>query len=152
MADKLRWVAPANLHLTLRFIGKTSPAVLRTIREGLQELPCGPFEIGIGGAGTFGRGVRTRVCWLGVIRGREPLADLAEGVGTVCRLAGVRNESRAYNPHLTLARAREREGVEVPDLPPVPAIPPWRVEEFSLYQSRLGSGGPTYAILETFSI
>ncbi len=152
LAPRLRWVPPANLHLTLRFIGQTSPALLATIREGLQEVPFGPFEVGIGGAGTFGRGARTRVCWLGINRGQEPLSALAAAVESVCRQSGLRSESRPYNPHLTLARAREREGVDLPDLPASPTVPPWRVEEFSIYQSRLGKGGPTYTILETFSI
>jgi len=148
----LRWVAVPNLHLTLRFIGQTSPALLGSLRESLQEVPFGPFEIALGGAGTFGRGPRARVCWLGVRKGQEALMALAGGVETVCRAAGLRSETRAYNPHLTLARAREREGVELPPLPPPPDIPSWRVEEFSLYQSRLGKAGPTYTVLETFSI
>lgn len=151
LAPGLRWVPAANLHLTLRFIGQTSPGLLGKLSDGLRDIPFAPFEVALGGAGWFGSAARVRVCWLGLTLGLGPLTALAEAVDTVCREAGLRPEPRGYNPHLTLARARKREGVELPELPPPPSIPSWQVDGFGLYQSRTGGGRARYTVLETYS-
>jgi RNA 2',3'-cyclic 3'-phosphodiesterase len=149
-APELRWVTEANLHLTLRFLGQVAGPVLETLATSLRKVPVEPFQLRLGGLGNFGRGAAARVVWIGVAAGGEPLRALAAEVEEVCSAAGLQPEDRPYSPHLTLARARDRRGARIPDLPAPPELPPWRVEGFRLYRSRTGSGGAVYSVLEEF--
>ena len=148
--DGLRWVSPDNLHLTLRFLGAVKPELVERLTEGLRELRFASFEVRLGALGTFGRGAAVRVLWLGLAAGAAELAGLAGQVEEACVRSGAAPEARPYNPHLTLARARDRKGVELAELPPAPAVPGWRVAEMALYRSRLGPGGAVHSVLERF--
>jgi RNA 2',3'-cyclic 3'-phosphodiesterase len=149
-APDLRWVAAANLHLTLRFLGQVESGRLERLAALLRELPVPPFELGLGGLGSFGRGHAVRVVWIGIGAGREDLARLAAAVEDRCADLGFPSEERPYNPHLTLARARDRRGAHVPQLPTPPELAPWPVSGFRLYRSRTGPGGAVYTVLEEF--
>ncbi len=152
LAPGWRWVAPANLHLTLRFCGGLAPDVLARVEEGLASVPGRAFELGLGGVGSFGRGRRARVLWLGVEAGAGALARLAGEVDQVCVAAGVAPEPRPFEPHLTLARAVPPGGAAVPELPPAPALPPFEAGGFALYRGRLRPGGAEYSILRPYPL
>ena len=148
--DSLRWVSPGNLHLTLRFLGAVAPARIEGLTTGLRRLRFSSFEVRLGGLRTFGRGRAVRVLWLGVEVGAAELTGLAGQAEEACRRVGLTPEPRPFNPHLTLARARERSGVDVLELPPLPAVPSWRVEEIALFQSLVTPAGAIYSVLRRF--
>jgi 2'-5' RNA ligase len=143
-------VAAVNLHLTLRFLGAVRRETLDRLAAGLRAVRRDPFEVRLGEVGTFGRGSAVRVVWLGVEEGKAALAGLAGLVEAECRDAGLEPEPRPYNPHLTLGRVRERRGNALPELPQPPAVAPWTVAGFHLYQSRLGPSGAVHSVLEDF--
>lgn len=126
--------------------------VLEELRRQLRMVRRQPFEIALGDRGAFGSRRHARVVWLGVEAGREPLGELAAAVESACRTAGLPPEERPFRAHLTLARAVERGGSELPELPPPPRLAPWPVEEFVLYESRLGRGPAVYAPIERFEL
>ena len=143
-APQFRWTPAANLHLTVRFIG----TVDRTLVEGIADrvavrAPSG-FDLELGDLGTFKRGRMVRVVWLGLRSGLEPLARLAAEVEEECVNAGLTAEKRAFRAHLTLARARARDGAILPALPAAPKLEPWRADELVLYSSHLGRAGAVY--------
>lgn len=138
-----RWTPAQNLHLTLRFLGGLEPSVFDALRERLRAVRQASFDLGLGGLGTFGSGLQARVLWLGAEEGREPLGALASGVEEACRSIGLPPADRPFSAHLTLARARERGG-EPLSPPDPPALDPWRVDRFSLFESRLGRPASTY--------
>lgn len=90
--------------------------------------------------------------WLSVESGAEALGGLAEQVEQACRRAGLEPEERPFRAHLTLARAASRDGAALPDLPAPPALEPWPVGKFVLYESRLGKGPAVYVPLEEFAL
>lgn len=94
--------------------------------------------------GTFKRGRLARVVWLGLQGSIEATQVLAEQVEAECVRAGLPGETRAFHPHLTLARARPRDGALLPELPPPPELQTWRAAELILYRSKLGRGGSVY--------
>ena len=149
-ADGLRWVNADNLHLTLRFLGAVTPELVESLTGDRRKLRFAPFEVRLGALGTFGRGRTVRVLWLGLAAGATELSGLAGQVEAACGRSGVEPETRAYNPHLTLARARDRRGVELPELPPAPVVPGWQVTEFALFRSRLTPGGAVHTVLQRF--
>jgi RNA 2',3'-cyclic 3'-phosphodiesterase len=141
-APEFRWSDAGNLHLTLRFVG----SVERDLVDGIAgRVDAGSaFDVALGGIGTFRRGRLTRVVWLGVGEGAEALRALAGRLEAECRAAGLEPETRAFTAHLTLARARARDGAALPDLPALPELEVWRANELVLYSSHLGRGGAVH--------
>jgi RNA 2',3'-cyclic 3'-phosphodiesterase len=77
---------------------------------------------------------------------------LAAQVEAECGRAGLAPEARPFQPHLTLARARDRDGSALPPLPPLPALSPWRASELVLYSSHLGRLAAVYEPLQTLAL
>ncbi len=143
------WVAPDNLHLTLRFLGEVSDALARDITAALGAPYATPeFELELAGVGTFPPVGSARVVWLGVVDGADSLAALHDEVER--RLAPFAPpEDRAYRAHLTIGRfrapapARVRESIASPDTP----IGRCAIRHVTLYRSQLSPKGAVYTAL-----
>jgi RNA 2',3'-cyclic 3'-phosphodiesterase len=147
-AAGFRWTPAPNLHLTIRFIGPVEREVVDDIALRLVDLDLTGFDIELGDLGVFKRGRRVRVVWIGLRAGGEEAVALAGHVEAECRRAGLPPESRPFQPHLTLARARNRDGAELPPLPLLPALRPWRASELVLYSSHVGRPAAVYESLQ----
>jgi 2'-5' RNA ligase len=101
----VRWVAPQNIHLTLKFLGDVSPANLEQLARSLRvETANHPvFRASIGGVGVFPHPRQPRVIWIGC-QAPPALVSLYRGVEAVCARLGYVAEKRAFSPHLTLGR------------------------------------------------
>ncbi len=135
--------------MTLRFIGSVEQEVIERIADRLEGSAGPAFEVALGEVGTFRRGRLARVVWLGVASGVEPMRSLARLVEAECVAAGLEPESRAFKPHLTLARARARDGASLPELAALPALEAWRAEELILYSSHLQRAGAVHEPIQT---
>jgi len=143
LAPDFRWTPTENLHLTIRFVGSVDRTVVEAVADGLEGAFAG-FQLGLGGISTFGRGRSARVVWLGLTTGADEATSLATTVDAACRQAGLAGEDRPFRVHLTLARARSRDGSKLPDLPAAPQLSPWRAGELVLYASRPTRTGAIY--------
>ena len=150
IAPGYRWVPAQRLHLTLRFLGQLEPDVLERVRIQLGSVAASPFRCGLDGRGTFGSRSAPRVVWLGVGEGLERCRTLARAVEAACQTAGLEPEARGFRGHVTLAR-QKIGGARLPELPDAPELEPWRVREFVLYESRLGSQ-PQYVPLTRYAL
>jgi 2'-5' RNA ligase len=148
------WVPAERLHLTLQFLANVEAADAARIAEAVGrpiELPA--FDIAFGGLGTFPKGSRARVIWLGVREGIEALVKLHEITGVRLKALGFELEKRPFTPHLTLARLRE--GAPARSMRSVVAtdanddVGRSRVDCVHLYESRLASGGPKHTVIAT---
>ena len=139
-----RWATAGNLHLTVRFIGNVELALVEGIADRLEASAGPAFRLALGDVGLFRRSRLARVVWLGISEGDGALQALAARVETECRNAGLAGEVRPFQPHLTLARARARDGASLPELPPVVRLDPWTAKELVLYRSHLGKGGAVH--------
>lgn len=103
----VRWVRLDGLHLTLRFLGPTLDSRIGAVLDAVRTVGAGvqPFEVTIGGAGTFPTDARPRALWLGLRSGGEHLAELAALVDGALVGAGWPLEAKPFRAHLTLARA-----------------------------------------------
>ena len=151
-ASEFRWTPIENLHLTVRFLGSVERATVDQIAARLDELHLRGFELELGEIGTFTRSRLARVVWLHVHAGADQARGLAAQVEGECVRAGLEAEARAFQPHLTLARARPRDGAALPLLPAPPDLPPWRAGELVLYSSHLGRAGAVYEPLRTIRL
>jgi 2'-5' RNA ligase len=143
-APDFRWVPPANLHLTVRFIGSVDLQAVEDIADRLAQENSASFDLELGDLGTFKRGRLSRVVWLGLTQGAHAALILAAQVEAECVRAGLGPETRAFQPHLTLARARPRLGAVLPSLAAPPRLKPWKADELVLYQSHLSPKGSIY--------
>ncbi|MDQ2943423.1 MAG: RNA 2',3'-cyclic phosphodiesterase [Candidatus Dormibacteraeota bacterium] len=143
-APEFRWTPAANLHLTVRFIGNIERSIVEGIADKLAENPLTGFELELGDVGTFKRGRLVRVVWLQVRSGADAAGELAARVELECSKAGLAPEARPFQPHLTLARARARDGAVLRALPPPPKLPSWSADELILYRSHLRPAGSVY--------
>jgi len=144
VAPEFRWSVVDNLHITVRFMGNVDRVVAEGIASRLEQNPGPTFELVLGNVGQFKQSRLARVVWLSMTGGVEELVALASRVEAGCREAGLEPEKRAFQPHLTLARARARDGAALPELPPLPMVPPWTADELVLYWSHLGKGGAVH--------
>lgn len=137
-----RWQDEEQLHLTLRFVGEVERPVAEDLSNGLERLSSQAFELRIAGAGRFEQR-NGGALWAG-IEPKEPLAALAAKIERLCQTIGLEPERRAFHPHITLARWKGRRSREVAawlETTHGLASPPFGVDTFSLFESRLSRHG-----------
>jgi RNA 2',3'-cyclic 3'-phosphodiesterase len=145
-----RWLGAAQLHLTLRFLGDVSE---RQVAEIVRTLPnavsCDhPIDAQVGGLGLFPERGSPRVLWIGM---RLPPAGsaLQARCEALARQVGLAAERRPFQPHITLARWRERS--PRPPLPPID-LGPTRLNRLVLYRSDLAPSGARHTALSTVTL
>lgn len=148
--ERLRWAAADQLHLTLRFIGEVDGATAEDVAAGLSSLRFQPFELRLRCVGQFHHR-RSGALWAGVDP-REPVAALAARVDRAVCSAGLAAESRAFVPHVTLARWSGPAPYLQPWLARHGALssPPWTVNAFTLFESHLGRHGAHHEPIASF--
>ena len=127
-------------------------AVAAAIAERVDAARPHAVDLELGEVGSFRRGRLARLVWLGLRRGEPELGEIAAVAEAESVRAGLEPERRKFSAHLTLARARERDGVLLPELPPAPALDAWTASGLVLYQSRPGRGGSVYEALRTIRL
>ena len=151
-APDFRWTPADNMHLTLRFLGHVEESTADRIADALSAASLRGFDLELGDPGVFKRGRLARVVWLGLRRGSDEIGRLAVIVETESVRAGLEPEGRRFHAHLTLARARPRDGAPLPELPAPPQVPARHASELILYRSRLGRGGSVYEPVRTLTL
>ena len=148
------WVEPANMHLTLRFIGEVEERDAEEIDSMLASIAAPALSLTLAGVNTFGEGAKARALWAAV----EPSADLSHlhaKVESAVVRAGQPPESRKFTPHVTLARLHK------PQPPRLAAFlegnapfqaGPFGIEQFTLFESRPGKGSPVYIPLVDYPL
>ena len=113
LGPRVSWVAPPNLHLTLKFLGELPPEALEQVKEALPEAVAGatPFSLHFYGLGAFPGMVRPRVLWVGVDEGGQAAQALQARVQAALTRRGFAREERPFSAHLTLGRVREPRGL-----------------------------------------
>lgn len=147
----VKWVKPDNIHLTLKFLGSIEKETVDKIKEILSQIAqdIKSFKIKLSLPGAFPSPGRARVIWIGVEEGKESsrLANIIEE-----RLAplGIEKESRAFHPHLTLARVKflkDKSSVENAFTHLKVPQTEMTASKVTLFQSTLTREGAIYTLL-----
>jgi 2'-5' RNA ligase len=156
----IRWVAPHNVHLTLKFLGDVSPDNLERLAETLKVETASHaiFSISIGGLGAFPTQRRARVIWIG-LDAPPALATLQRGVDAAAVQLGYPREERPFSPHLTIGRVGQtastsdlqyiRSALESTKVGILGTV---RVEAIHIFKSDLQPGGSVYTRLYALSM
>jgi 2'-5' RNA ligase len=154
---KISWVKPANLHLSLKFIGEISAQQHASAQQIIARIvkTVTPFEIKLETLDVFPNLSQARIIWIGTRHPAEQLKQLAAQLEEIFFQSGIPREQHAFQAHITLARikhpiiaailAREldrlKNGINGMDLK-------FNAAGITLFKSILGKGGPTYRILK----
>jgi len=155
--ERIKWVEPGNIHITLKFFGETDETRIPAIRTALGEAAgmSQGFTMNIRRTGIFGSRYDPRVIWFGI--DREPSLELL-AANTVRALskAGWEPDRQNFVPHLTIGRIRELKDKnlfqQVIDTYRDASIQQQQVREIILYESILRKEGPLYLKLAAFPL
>lgn len=149
----IRWIAPANFHLTIKFLGEIDESRIDPIGAALdtQLRPFPRFGINAKGLGVFPDLRRPKILWVGFAG--EQLFNLVSRVESALSPLGFTPEDRPFTPHLTIGRWRQ---FKRPPKNLAAELLKWRDREFGesvidkaiLYQSVLKPEGATYQSLK----
>ncbi|MEZ4862574.1 MAG: RNA 2',3'-cyclic phosphodiesterase [Caldilineaceae bacterium] len=102
----IRWTPPANVHLTLRFLGETAKEQQRILPHFLDVATQGqpPIALALRNVGCFPNFRSPSIVWAGVTGDLDRLQALYAQVEKAVQSAGFVAEQRAFRPHLTIGR------------------------------------------------
>ncbi len=133
-----RPVPAANLHITLVFLGNTHGTTAAQLINRIDRLHPRPFQLTLDSAGYW---PRPGIVWLGMRQAPEELLSLVKSLRKCARQSGLKIETRAYRPHVTLTR-KQREAVKEDEIKI-----DWQVDHFVLVESVADDGGVVYRVL-----
>lgn len=153
-----RWVTPAQIHLTLRFLGNVPAEQVTTIAQAMACAVQGhtAFTLRAQSLGCFPHPSRPRVLWVGLADPSQALARLNERLTASLIPVGFPPEDRPFHPHLTLARAQT--GGRSPQLWPIlqayqnRCFGEFAVTQLHLFQSELRRGGALHTVLRSVTL
>ena len=151
------WVRPPGMHLTLHFLGDTPVTALERIAAACEQAAAGvpPLLLRAAGLRCFPSARRPRVLVTNVQGDVQQLKRLHQRLARRLGRLGVRLDSRAYRPHVTIGRFRRPlRGAPLAVLERALAAPPGSYGEFvadavELFRSELRPGGAAYTSLTT---
>ena len=152
-AHGVKWVRPASMHLTLKFLGEIrdsdEPRACEIVAECAAESAA--FDLALSGVGAFPDAGRPRVIWVGAQDEPAVMAGLHRRLDKALGEVGVQRERRRFQAHLTLGRVRRP--TPMPELAHALdrlsdyAVGDFSVAEVILMQSELRPSGPIYTPL-----
>ncbi|MFO8055518.1 MAG: RNA 2',3'-cyclic phosphodiesterase [Bacteroidales bacterium] len=156
---QVKWVDPAQYHITLQFMGDIEQTQLPAIFSSLEKVAAqtSPFGFTITSPGIFkDRKNFIRVIWAG-IEPASPFFKLHELIKSSLSNAGFSINQSSFKAHLTLGRAKQaitnQQALENHINTYTPFVfSSQQAAYFQLIQSKLTSGGAIYKTLKTFNL
>ena len=104
--DKINWIRPDNLHITLKFLGETKPELIPSIENKIVGLisDISPFTITLNRIGAFGSRYQPRIIWIGSKDTIKEIDYLHKGLEKQMQTLGYKHSFGNLVPHATIAR------------------------------------------------
>lgn len=105
-AGAVSWVAPDQMHVTMRFLGEADDAQRALAIAAMQSVAAKQprFGAALGGFAAFPTAKRARVLWIGMMQGSEPMRLMANALEDALQGAGFEPVEESFEPHLTVGR------------------------------------------------
>ena len=147
----LRWIPPANYHITLEFLGQTAVCCIPILSTAMREAVAGmaAFDLALDTIAVFPDPRRPKVL-AALPHPSDALHELRDALACCLREREFPVAAGSYRPHLTLARVRSRDllELEVETLRPVDLT----VDRITLFESVSGHGPVHYQVLHQLSL
>lgn len=156
--ERINWVRPENLHLTLKFLGETADDRINNVIEVMQQAAYqhSSFAINFDKTGIFGSSYDPRVLWMGCSEPVPQMLSLANTILDGCDAIGFPRDRQNFVPHLTLGRIKglndKKFFQEVMKQIPQQLFQQSEVKELRLYESILRKEGPIYVVQKTVTL
>jgi 2'-5' RNA ligase len=151
------WTREDTMHLTIKFIGEVPTAAVERLSTAASNAVkgIGPFNIVVGGAGSFPKKGPPKVIWIGIDDPSGKLHELHKRLDEECDIRGFPKEHRPFQPHLTIARLRKPHRARTlaaahEEMGFTPADV--NVSELLMMRSELSSKGSKHTILSSHSL
>ena len=147
-----RWVPRENLHVTLKFLGRTWPRLTDWVPQQVEAAAAdvSRFTARLRGVGSFPSAKRGRALWAG-FDDPAPLAALAAEIEA--SLADeFPAEKRPFHPHLTAARSDPPLKLPAAYIATELESDEWEVGDVVLFRSHLGRPAAHYEPLARFPL
>ena len=149
----VKWVKPANIHLTLKFLGEVGDRQIVDVCNIVRDVANRhkSFNLKFCSVGFFG-GRSVKVLWVGTREGENELTELQKDLEQQLAQAGWPQEQKKFSGHLTMCRVKNaKAGVKLAKISE-------KYENFDLgmtqvnsvvvYQSQLTPKGPVYTAMD----
>lgn len=106
VADAVRWTPKDNVHITLKFLGDTEPAIVGDIQDELRAAAAAssPLKLTLGNTGVFPDPRSPKILWVGLQGEARRLVQLqGRAEGAMARL-NYQADRRPFTPHVTIGR------------------------------------------------
>lgn len=150
------WVKPANMHLTVKFLGNTPSDLIPAIKDRMAGIANStpPFLIALSEFGVFPNVSRPRVLWVGLEDREDHLNFLKIGVEREMATLGFPPDKQKPVHHLTLGRIRSAKNKERLKKALQSAqrieMDPFEVSSIQLIKSELTPKGSIHTVQEEF--
>lgn len=146
---RVKWVAPKNIHLTLKFLGETDEEKVASISDSIRKVAekYNTVHSRLDKLGAFPNLNRPRVVWAGLSDGIDILTTVASDIETEMARLGFEKENRPFRCHLTLGRVKDNFNLaELADAISNYELTPTDVtfSSIDLFKSTLTPRGPIY--------
>ena len=157
----VKWVAPQNIHLTLKFLGEINAGQVSKISAIIEDVASDnpDFTLRINSLGAFPRIDYLRVIWVGLDKGDAQIKKIARELEEKIEKIGIPKEDRPFSSHITIARTRSNknrqklildlkklsEGFKLDDSE-------FKAGKITLFKSDLSPKGPTYEVLKSANL
>ncbi len=147
------WVAPANIHLTILFLGTVFEAQTVTLSAAMDDIATAyPSQLlEIKGLGAFGRPNAPRILWAGLKGNLDPLLAMQIELAAAATRTGIYPDTKPFQPHLTIGRVRSsrraRELLHAIEPFQDTVFGPLEVNSVFMMKSELTPQGPIYTTL-----
>lgn len=155
--ERINWVKPENMHLTMKFIGKTSvkqiPEIVVAVNNCVKKFSS--FRMILERIGIFGSNYHARVIWAGISENQQ-LRKVQECLLYELEKVGFPSDRQNFVPHFTLARIKKIQHKDhfkrVMERVEKGFIQEIKVDGFVLFESVLTSDGPVYKTIKRFEL
>src|SRR5215217_2278878 len=143
----VRWIDPAQMHLTLGFFDDVPGDIDLALRDKLSTIDFGAFFLPVHGVGTFPAKGAVKIIWIGAGKAHPHLFQIHKRVQEAALSAGLEPELRPWHPHITIARCRDVSAQALRKFLQSNAefdAGLIRIGAFHLYSSKLTPAGPIH--------
>ncbi len=160
-AADVKWVSPANIHLTLKFLGEIDAqkkaSLIRIIEDTAKDKNA--FSLRLSSAGAFPNIKYPRVIWIGIDEGSAEVLKIAEELEEKIEKIGIPKETREFSSHITIGRVKSglhrlklTEGIEEINKELGEKLLELPAGKITLFKSTLSPKGPAYEPLHETSL